>query len=53
MAKEAVALREKRACLLQAAAEEEASRELSEASPMIMENPAAHELWRRSRQPGP
>lgn len=46
MAKEAEALREKRARIIKAAAEEEASRKLSEASRTIMENPAALELRR-------
>ena len=46
MAKEAEALREKRARLIKAAAEEEASRKLSAASHTIMENPAALELRR-------
>jgi regulator of protease activity HflC (stomatin/prohibitin superfamily) len=46
MAKEAEALREKRARLIKASAEEEASRKLSEASRTIMENPAALELRR-------
>ncbi len=46
MAKEAEALREKRARLIKAAAEQEASVKLSEASRNIMENPAALELRR-------
>jgi regulator of protease activity HflC (stomatin/prohibitin superfamily) len=46
MAKEAEALREKRARLIKASAEEEASRKLSEASRTIMQNPAALELRR-------
>jgi regulator of protease activity HflC (stomatin/prohibitin superfamily) len=46
MAKEAEALREKRARLIKASAEEEASRKLSQASRTIMENPAALELRR-------
>jgi regulator of protease activity HflC (stomatin/prohibitin superfamily) len=46
MAKEAEALREKRARLIKAAAEQEASVKLSEASQKIMENPAALELRR-------
>lgn len=46
MAKEAEALREKRARLIKASAEEEASRKLSLASRTIMENPAALELRR-------
>lgn len=46
MAKEAEALREKRARLIKAAAEQEASIKLGEASRMIMENPAALELRR-------
>lgn len=46
MAKEAEALREKRARLIKAAAEQEASVKLSEASRKIMENPAALELRR-------
>jgi regulator of protease activity HflC (stomatin/prohibitin superfamily) len=46
MAKEAEALREKRARLIKAAAEQEASLKLSEASKLIMEHPAALELRR-------
>jgi regulator of protease activity HflC (stomatin/prohibitin superfamily) len=46
MAKEAEALREKRARLIKAAAEQEASLKLAEASQLIMENPAALELRR-------
>lgn len=46
MAKEAEALREKRARLIKAAAEQEASIKLAEASQKIMENPAALELRR-------
>lgn len=46
MAKEAEALREKRARLIKATAEQEASVKLSEASRKIMENPAALELRR-------
>lgn len=46
MAKEAEAIREKRARLIKAAAEQEASIKLAEASQMIMENPAALELRR-------
>jgi regulator of protease activity HflC (stomatin/prohibitin superfamily) len=46
MAKEAEAIREKRARLIKAAAEQEASIKLSEASKMIIENPAALELRR-------
>ncbi|KEF41920.1 MAG: membrane protein [Cyanobium sp. CACIAM 14] len=46
MAKEAEALREKRARLIKASAEEEASRKLSEASRTMMQNPAALELRR-------
>ncbi|WP_204104563.1 MULTISPECIES: slipin family protein [Spirulina sp. CCY15215] len=46
MAKEAEAVREKRARLIKAAAEQEASIKLSEASKKIMENPAALELRR-------
>jgi len=46
MAKEAEAIREKRARLIKAAAEQEASIKLSEASQRIMENPAALELRR-------
>jgi regulator of protease activity HflC (stomatin/prohibitin superfamily) len=46
MAKEAEAIREKRARIIKAAAEQEASLKLSEASKMIMENPAALELRR-------
>jgi regulator of protease activity HflC (stomatin/prohibitin superfamily) len=46
MAKEAEALREKRARLIKAAAEQEASLKLAEASRLIMENPAALELRR-------
>jgi regulator of protease activity HflC (stomatin/prohibitin superfamily) len=46
MAKEAEAIREKRARLIKAAAEQEASLKLSEASRNIVENPAALELRR-------
>ncbi len=46
MAKEAEALREKRARLIKAAAEQEASVKLAEASKAILENPAALELRR-------
>lgn len=46
MAKEAEAMREKRARLIKAEAEEEASEKLSNASKRIMENPAALELRR-------
>ena len=46
MAKEAEAVREKRARLIKAAAEQEASIKLSEASKSILENPAALELRR-------
>jgi regulator of protease activity HflC (stomatin/prohibitin superfamily) len=46
MAKEAEALREKRARLIKAAAEQEASIKLSEASKTIMQNPLALELRR-------
>ena len=46
MAKEAEAVREKRARLIKAAAEQEASIKLAEASQRIMENPAALELRR-------
>ncbi|MCV3212200.1 slipin family protein [Plectonema radiosum NIES-515] len=46
MAKEAEAIREKRARIIKAAAEQEASIKLSEASKAIMENPAALELRR-------
>jgi regulator of protease activity HflC (stomatin/prohibitin superfamily) len=46
MAKEAEAVREKRARLIKASAEQEASIKLSEASQKIMENPAALELRR-------
>jgi len=46
MAKEAEAVREKRARLIKAAAEQEASTKLAEASQKIMENPAALELRR-------
>ncbi|HEY9881235.1 MAG TPA: slipin family protein [Leptolyngbyaceae cyanobacterium] len=46
MAKEAEALREKRARLIKAAAEQEASFKLAEASKSIMQNPAALELRR-------
>ncbi|GAB4236739.1 MAG: slipin family protein [Elainellaceae cyanobacterium] len=46
MAKEAEAVREKRARLIKAAAEQEASTKLAEASQMIMNNPAALELRR-------
>ncbi|WP_013322353.1 slipin family protein [Gloeothece verrucosa] len=46
MAKEAEAVREKRARLIKAAAEQEASLMLAQASQKIMENPAALELRR-------
>lgn len=46
MAKEAEALREKRARLIKAAAEQEASIKLAEASKAILKNPAALELRR-------
>lgn len=46
MAKEAEAVREKRARLIKAAAEQEASIKLAEASQKIVENPAALELRR-------
>ena len=46
MAKEAEAVREKRARLIKAAAEQEASVKLSEASRLIVDNPAALELRR-------
>jgi regulator of protease activity HflC (stomatin/prohibitin superfamily) len=46
MAKEAEALREKRARLIKAAAEQEASIKLSEASKTILQNPLALELRR-------
>jgi regulator of protease activity HflC (stomatin/prohibitin superfamily) len=46
MAKEAEAIREKRARIIKAAAEQEASIKLAEASKKIMENPAALELRR-------
>lgn len=46
MAKEAEALREKRARLIKASAEQEASIKLSEASQKMMDNPAALELRR-------
>lgn len=46
MAKEAEAVREKRARLIKAAAEQEASLKLAEASQQIMSNPAALELRR-------
>lgn len=46
MAKEAEAIREKRARLIKAVAEQEASIKLSEASEKIMDNPAALELRR-------
>ena len=46
MAKEAEAVREKRARLIKASAEQEASIKLAEASQNIMENPAALELRR-------
>lgn len=46
MAKEAEALREKRARLIKATAEQEASVKLAQASQKIMENPAALELRR-------
>lgn len=46
MAKEAEAVREKRARIIKAAAEQEASFKLAEASQMIMKNPAALELRR-------
>lgn len=46
MAKEAEAIREKRARLIKASAEQEASIQLAQASQNIMENPAALELRR-------
>jgi regulator of protease activity HflC (stomatin/prohibitin superfamily) len=46
MAKEAEAIREKRARIIKAAAEQEASIKLAEASRLIVENPAALELRR-------
>ncbi|GFE67983.1 slipin family protein [Chroococcus sp. FPU101] len=46
MAKEAEALREKRARIIKASAEQEASHKLAEASQKIMANPAALELRR-------
>jgi regulator of protease activity HflC (stomatin/prohibitin superfamily) len=46
MAKEAEAIREKRARLIKAAAEQEASIKLSEASKLVVQNPAALELRR-------
>jgi regulator of protease activity HflC (stomatin/prohibitin superfamily) len=46
MAKEAEAIREKRARLIKAAAEQEASFKLAEASKVIVENPAVLELRR-------
>jgi regulator of protease activity HflC (stomatin/prohibitin superfamily) len=46
MAKEAEALREKRARIIKASAEQEASQKLAEASQKIMDNPAALELRR-------
>ena len=46
MAKEAEALREKRARLIKASAEQEASMKLAEASQRIIDNPAALELRR-------
>jgi len=46
MAKEAEAIREKRARLIKAEAEQEASLKLSQASQLIMNNPAALELRR-------
>ena len=46
MAKEAEAIREKRARIIKAAAEQEASTKLAEASQMIMKNPVALELRR-------
>jgi regulator of protease activity HflC (stomatin/prohibitin superfamily) len=46
MAKEAEAIREKRARIIKAAAEQEASTKLAEASQKILENPAALELRR-------
>jgi regulator of protease activity HflC (stomatin/prohibitin superfamily) len=46
MAKEAEAIREKRARIIKAAAEQEASMQLSQAAQLIMENPAALELRR-------
>lgn len=46
MAKEAEALREKRARIIKASAEQEASQKLAEASQNIMANPAALELRR-------
>ncbi|MBW4615173.1 MAG: slipin family protein [Desmonostoc vinosum HA7617-LM4] len=46
MAKEAEAIREKRARIIKASAEQEASIKLAEASQLIVENPAALELRR-------
>lgn len=46
MAKEAEAIREKRARIIKASAEQEASEKLAEAAKMIMANPAALELRR-------
>jgi len=46
MAKEAEAVREKRARIIKASAEQEASLQLSQAAHVIMENPAALELRR-------
>ncbi len=46
MAKEAEAIREKRARIIKASAEQEASMKLSQAAQTIMENPAALELRR-------
>ena len=46
MAKEAEAIREKRARLIKAVAEQEASIKLAEASEKIMDNPAVLELRR-------
>jgi regulator of protease activity HflC (stomatin/prohibitin superfamily) len=46
MAKEAEAIREKRARIIKAAAEQEASIKLAEASQLIMDNPVALELRR-------
>jgi regulator of protease activity HflC (stomatin/prohibitin superfamily) len=46
MAKEAEAIREKRARIIKASAEQEASIKLAEASQLIMNNPAAMELRR-------
>jgi len=46
MAKEAEAIREKRARLIKAVAEQEVSIKLAEAAQKIADNPAALELWR-------